>query len=443
MTRLALAAFLALLTLNASALAGPEIRIADNVFLVPDPNAKAITLTMTIGAGCSDEQHGVCVGISHYLEHLLFLGRNPDHKAVSVAFFRDGVANGATSHLTTVYWDQFPARAESQAADLDKLFKYFTERLVGFEVSDVEAARERNVLLQEYRWRVASRASARFQTMMNAHILPDYPFAQQVAGNERIIAAYTVADARAFHDKWYAKNNAIFVVQGPLDAATVKAVAEKYLAPLPEKKFPERDWLQALRTFEPTTETLRVADRDVQRTSVEIEKVVRFEESDRVRTEAARSVLNTYLDGRFDGGPHDVLVEGAGLTDSVDGLYIMRAGAGGLWLTAGADPRDGVAPETMAKGFDDFLRARAAEGVPPETVERIKRRLIEDRALSEKDPSAYSKELTQWLQQRRSYQEFVDYSKNIAAVTRDDVNAILRAVAGPGREIVGVLTPDS
>ena len=441
MTRLAPAALLALLTLTASAIAGPEVRVADNVFLVPDPGAKAITLTMTIGAGCSDEPHGVCLGISHYLEHLLFLGRSPDHKAVSIAFFRDGVANGATSHLTTVYWDQFPVHAETQAADLDKLFKYFTERLVGFEVSDVEAARERNIVLQEYRWRVASRASSRFQTLMNARILPDYPFAQQVAGDPKKIAGYTVADARAFHDKWYAKNNAIFVVQGPLDASTVKAVAEKYLAPLPEKQFPDREWLQSLRTFDPTNETVRVADPDVQRASVEIEKVVRFEETDRVRSEAARTVLNTYLDGRFDGGPHDVIVEGAGLTDSIDGMYVVRAGLGGLWMTSGADPRDGVAPEQLAKGFDDFLHARAADGVPPETVERIKKRLIEDRSLAEKDPSAYARELTQWLQQRRRYEEFVDFSKNIAAVTSEDVNALLRAVAGPGREIVGVLTP--
>jgi len=65
MVRPALAALLALLSATASGRAGPEISIADNVFLVPDPNAKAITLTMILGAGCSDEPHGICKGISH------------------------------------------------------------------------------------------------------------------------------------------------------------------------------------------------------------------------------------------------------------------------------------------------------------------------------------------------------------------------------------------
>jgi zinc protease len=439
MTRLVLAALLALLAVPANA--GPEVRIADNVFLVPDANAKAITLTMVIGAGCSDEPHGVCKGISHYLEHLLFLGRNPDHKAVAIAFFRDGAANGATSHLTTVYWDQFPVRAETEAADLDKLFRYFTERLDGFEVSDSEAARERNVVLQEYRWRVASRASARFQTLLNAKLLPDDPFAQQVAGDEQKIAAYTVPDARAFHDKWYAKNNAIFVVHGPVDATTVKALAETHLASLPEKKLPERAWLDSLRTFEPTNETLRLSDPDVQRTSIEIEKIVRFEETDRVRADAARRVLNTWLEGRFDGAPHDAIVETAGLTDEIDGLFVAREGPGALWLTAGADPNDGVTSEQLAKGIDDFLRASAVDGVPPAIVERIKKRLIEDRALSERDPDVYARELTQWFGQRKSYKDFTDYSADIASVTTDDVNALLRAVAGPGREILGVLSP--
>jgi len=441
MVRPALAALLALLAATASGRAGPEISIADNVFLVPDPNAKAITLTMIVGAGCSDEPHGICKGISHYLEHLLFLGRNPDHNAVAPAFFRDGVANGATSHLSTVYWDRFPARADTEVADLDKLFGYFTQRLIGFEVSDSDAKRERNVVLQEYNWRIASRASARFQTLMHSRILPDDPFAQQVAGDEQKIASYAVADARAFHDKWYAKNNAIFVVHGPVEAGALKALAEKYLAPLPEKRLPERAWLQTLRTFEPTNETLRVADAETPRVSIEIEKIVRFEETDRVRSDAARRVLNTWLEGRFDGGPHDAIVENAGLTDDVGVIYVAREGAGALWLTAGAEPNDGVTPEQLAKGFDDFLSAHAANGVPARLVERIKKRLIEDRALSERDPEAHARELTQWFGQRKSYKDFASYSADIASVTAEDVNAMLRAVAGPGREILGVLSP--
>ena len=441
MTRPALAALFSLLAACTGASAGPEVAIADNVFLVPDANAKSITLTMIVGAGCSVEPHGICKGISHYLEHLLFLGRNPEHNAVASAFFRDGVANGATSHLTTVYWDRFPARAASQIADLDKLFAYFTQRLTGFEVTDSDANRERNVVLQEYNWRIASRASARFQTLMNAAILPDDPFAQQVAGDERKIAAYTVADARAFHDRWYAKNNAIFVVQGPVEAGAVKALAEKYLAPLPEKKLPERDWLQALRTFAPTGETVRAADADVQRVSIEIEKVVRYEESDRVRSDAARRVLNTWLESRFDGGPHDAIVEGAGLTDEIGGLHVAREGPGALWMTAGADPNDGVSAEQLAKAFDDFLSARAVDGVPPAIVERVKRRLIEERSLTERDPDAYARQLTQWFGQRKSYKEFTDYAADIASVTPDDVNQLLRAIAGPGREILGVLSP--
>lgn len=441
MTRFVLAAFLAFLAATVGASAGPEVKIADNVFLVPDANAKSITMTMIVGAGCADEPHGVCKGISHYLEHLLFLGRNPDRNPVASAFFRDGVANGATSHLTTTYWDQFPARAQTQSADLDRLFGYFSQRLIGFEVTDADASRERNVVLQEYKWRVASRPVARFQTTMNAAVLPDDPYAQQVAGDEQKIAAYSVADARAFHERWYARNNATFVIHGPVEAAEVKALADKYLAPLPEKKLPERDWLQALRTFGPANETLRAQDPDVQHVLVEIDKIVRYEESDRARFEAARRVLNTWLGGRFDSGPHDRIVEGAGLTDEIGAFYAVREGAGALWLTIGAEPNDGVTPEKLASGFADFMTARAAEGVPEAIVERIKRRLIEDRSLSERDPDSFAKQLTQWFGQRRSYEEFTSYSADVASVTTDDVNLLLRALAGPGREFIGVLSP--
>jgi predicted Zn-dependent peptidase len=179
----------------------------------------------------------------------------------------------------------------------------------------------------------------------------------------------------------------------------------------------------------------------VQRMSVHVEKVVRFEETDRVRMDAARRVLNTYLDSRFDGSPHDLIVDGAGLTDEIGALYVAREGPGGLWLSAQAEPNEGVAPEQLAKGFDDFLRARASDGVPPPIVERIKKRLIEEHALTMKDPEAYARELTQWLGQRRSYSEFASYSADLASVTSDDVDALLRAIAAPGREIVGILSP--
>ena len=118
-----------------------------------------------------------------------------------------------------------------------------------------------------------------------------------------------------------------------------------------------------------------------------------------------------------------------------------REGPGALWLTIGAEPNDGVTPEKLASEFADFLTASAAEGVPGATVERIKKRLIEDRALSERDPDSFARQLTQWFGQRRSYEDFASYSAAIASVTTDDVNLLLRAVAGPGREFTGVLSP--
>ena len=37
------------------AVAAPEIRVADNVFLVPDKNARSITGWLIVLAGCADE----------------------------------------------------------------------------------------------------------------------------------------------------------------------------------------------------------------------------------------------------------------------------------------------------------------------------------------------------------------------------------------------------
>ena len=437
----AMAAWLAVFP--AQALAAPEVRISDSVILVPDPQARSVTFWLIVHAGCADEAGGQCLGISHYLEHLLFLGRSTDHPEKSIAFFRDGAGNGSTTYQSTSYWQRFPARPGGQSEDLEKLFRFYTERLQGFEVGEAEAERERNIVLQEYNWRIASSADARFYVKLNRAMLPDDPQGQNIAGSPEIISGYSVAAARAFHQSWYARNNATIVVHGPVDEALVKALADRYVAPLPFKKLPDRAWRQTLRSYEEAALDVRVSDAEARGVDMVTEKMVRIEESDRARMGAARLVLSSFLSGRFDGAPHDVLVEQGGLTSGIDYIGVSSVGPGALRASFSAKPAAGVTPEKLGGAFWSYIGALARTGLPQGMVERLKKRIAEDRVIAAREPERVMGGLTQWLTGGQSYADYQARTEALASVTDADVTAILKAFAGPGRRVNGVLSPPS
>ena len=101
--RPALQAVLVLLSvLSMSAAFAAEERVGDRLFLVRDKPGTPTQFQMIVAAGCLDEAGGNCRGLAHYLEHLVLVGRNPEHKDAAVRFFADGYANGTTSPRATI-----------------------------------------------------------------------------------------------------------------------------------------------------------------------------------------------------------------------------------------------------------------------------------------------------------------------------------------------------
>ncbi len=211
-----------------------------HLFLVRDKPGTPTHFQMIVGAGCVDEAGAKCRGLAHYLEHLVLVGRNPEHKEIALRFFPDGSSNGWTSQRATVYVHSIPAREEGPRADLEKLFAFYAARLKDFSISDADAERERNVVRQEHDWRVGSRPFVRLARKLDRLLLPDHPSGQSVIGTSEDIDAFTLDDARAFHRAWYAINNVDFVVMADIDPAVLKDIADRALAGLEPRPLPPR-----------------------------------------------------------------------------------------------------------------------------------------------------------------------------------------------------------
>jgi zinc protease len=443
MTRLfrrtaALPAILALsMTLTAGANAAEE-RVGERIFLVRDKPGTTTQFQMIVNAGCIDEAGGQCRGLAHYLEHLVLTGRNPEHKDIAVRFFADGYANGWTNQKATAFIHSIPPRPDGPRAELEKLFAFYAARLKDFTISDADALRERSVVRQEHDWRVASNPFARFARKLRRELLPNHPAGQWTIGTRDEIEAFTLDDAHAFHRTWYAPNNATFVVKGDIDAATLRDIAGTALAGIEPRPLPARASLTDPEIVVERKEFYET-DKAVKRTAVYVEKLMTIEDLDRPANRAARAVVANFLTSRLPGSPYDVLVEQGRLAAGQPSVQIERIAPASLVLAVNALPAPDVTAEDLRAAVERYVDALATNGISADTVERLKTRIAETNALTDRDPNKVFGRLIAWVASRSRYEDLAVWPQRIAAVSPDQVTAVLHRLSGPGRVVTGIL----
>jgi zinc protease len=422
------------------AAAAGEERLGERLFLVRDKPGTPTRFHMIVGAGCTDEPGGKCRGLAHYLEHLLLVGRNPEHKEIALRFFPDGSSNGWTSHRATVYAHSIPAREEGPRADLEKLFAFYAARLNDFSISDADAERERSVVRQEHDWRVGGKPFVRLARKLDRLLLPDHPSGQSVIGTAEDIDGFRLDDARAFHRAWYAINNVDFAIMADIDPAVLKDIADRALAGLEARALPPRAF-----TKQPTIVNGRtdIVERDatIQRPAVYFKKLIRIAEADVHTIGAVRTLVANFLASRLPGSLHDVIVDKTSLAAAGPAVGLIRVAPQTFMLTVGAEAAPDVAPETLLAAITAYVEQPAS--LSPETLARLQARFAEARAAADKDPRQVYARLVGWLAGRSRYEQLAILPQRMAAVSPEHAAIMLTGLAGPGRIVTGTLVPAS
>jgi hypothetical protein len=154
-------------------------------------------------------------------------------------------------------------------------------------------------------------------------------------------------------------------------------------------------------------------------------------------------LLADFLASRLAGSPNDVLVEGRSVTDRV-GAGVIRhlPGLYEIWLSA--EPTPDTRPEQMAEAMRSYLDGLTSRGsFDTATLERLKRRFAADVATTNQSGEQISNRVVEWVANGDPYDSLADYPQRVAAVSADDVTHLLTLLAGPGREVTGILLPET
>ncbi|RUM67018.1 MAG: insulinase family protein [Sulfurospirillum sp.] len=193
------------------------------ILVIPMQNhSGVITTDIFYKVGSRDEVMGKS-GIAHMLEHLNFKST----KNLKAGEFDEivksfgGVNNASTGFDYTQYF------IKSASKNLSKSLELFAELMQNLSLKDKEFQPERNVVLEERRWRTDNNPFGYlyFRLFNNAYIYHSYHWTP--IGFTEDIKHWTIEDISAFHKMYYQPQNAILVVAGDIDPETVFHEAQK------------------------------------------------------------------------------------------------------------------------------------------------------------------------------------------------------------------------
>ncbi|MCX5828573.1 MAG: pitrilysin family protein [Deltaproteobacteria bacterium] len=200
------------------------------VLVLEDHGIPNVTLQIFFKVGSRNEYPGI-TGLSHFLEHMMFNGAAKYGPKLFDLVLENagGSSNAYTTENVTSYQDWVPKSA------LELIFEMEADRICSLALDEKVVESERGVVLSEYTTGYENSDYELLYDQLRAVAYQSHPYRWPIIGYESDIRNWQHRDIKEYFDRYYAPNNAVAVVVGDVTLAQVKAVAERYLEPLPAR----------------------------------------------------------------------------------------------------------------------------------------------------------------------------------------------------------------
>jgi zinc protease len=187
-------------------------------------------------------------GFAHLFEHIMFKSTKnmPSEMLDRLTEDVGGFNNATTFADSTAYYEVVPSNY------LETLLWAEAERLGALTVDDASFRSERDVVKEEYRYRVLSPPYGRLFFAIEQHSFVAHPYIRPGIGDIANLDAATIDDVRAFHSTFYRPDNAVLIVAGDFEQQQLDAWVDKYFTPIakPAMEIPRVTVQEPARTAE-------------------------------------------------------------------------------------------------------------------------------------------------------------------------------------------------
>ena len=384
-------------------------------------------------AGAIDEPPGMS-GIAHFLEHLMFKGTD---KIAPGAFSKIIAANGGRDNAFTS-WD-YTGYHQSVAKDrLSLVMEMEADRMRHLRLRDRDVTAERDVILEERSSRIDNRPAGLLGEQIRAALYMNHPYGRPIIGWRHEMARLSKQDAFDFYHRYYAPNNAVLVVAGDVDAAGVKALAERHYGPIPAAAEIERNFV-----YEPVHHAPRrvvLAHPLVGQASWQRHYLAPSHISGKSKYAYALQVLSEILGGGPTSRLYRALLVEQGIATGA-GSYYSPGSLGLTTFSLYGSPGNGHMPADIETAMEAEITRILADGVTEAEVARAIKTLTDGAVFARDSLRTAPQIFGEALAIGRNIEDVEAWPERIAAVTAEQVLAAARHVFVAKSSVTGELLP--
>ena len=323
-------------------------------FSIPNAN-----MYLFYKVGSRNEYQGI-TGLSHFFEHMMFNGAKKygPKEFDRTMEFNGGANNAYTREDVTVYTNWFPASSAEVIFDLE------ADRISSLTIDPKVVESERGVVISE---RSTGLENSPYRVLFEAvqgQAFAEHPYHWPVIGYLDDMKNWKQEDLERYFKTYYAPNNCVVVMSGAMKLADVKALAEKYFAPIPAQPAPP-----AVHIKEPkqTGERRITVQKQVANPYISIAwHTPEAKHPDYYALSLLADLLSQGKSSRL----YSTLVDQKQLATSVFARYEESFDPTLFSITAAVSR--GVDPAQIEKEVYATLEAIKNEGVKPEELEKVK-----------------------------------------------------------------------
>ena len=395
------------------------------VVIVRNTIAPVVSTVLTYLVGSRDDPASV-PGMAHANEHMMFRGTKDLSTAElgTIATALGGTFNAETAETRTQYQFTVPA------ADLGYVLHIESDRMRGILALQSQWQNERGAIEQEV---------ARDETSPGNDFFSDAatiafrgtPYEHAGVGTKAAFDRLTGPEIGAFHERWYAPNNAVLVIAGDVDPAQTLGAVRARFESIPEKAIPEH----AAAHMEPIRRTvLRRSTTLAYPLAALGFRMPGIESPDFLASYVLQGIL---------GSPRGELHALADSGQALDGDWqAQNYFPEGQLSFAVAALAPGDNPDAMVRKLESIVTEYAQHGVPADQFEATKRRLIAEQELSRNSITSLASDWADTI--ALDGQPSIAHEQDlIGAVTLADVDRAAKRYLDVNHVIVGSLTPSA
>ena len=411
--------------------AGATWRIATlanglRLVVTPMPQSQAASLAVYVGVGSRQEARRT-LGLSHYLEHMLFKGTATRPTAVEISAAIEGAGgtlNAFTMKELTCFWNRVPFDKFELVMDI------LSDSVRNSLLEPEEIERERTVIQQEIR-RADDEPGQRASQLLSDAAYGDQPLGWDIAGDLESVAAVERQDLVDHIDSWYRPQNLIVSVAGNVDPEAVLAMTERCWGGAATAATPSVPDASDTMDERP----VRLEHRDIEQCNLGLAmRTFPRDDADRY----ALSLLNEVLGRGMSSRLFVEVRERRGLA------YSVGSGLGRYRETGHLSIGAGVTKENLVEAIEVTLaevQKLTGDLVQPEELEKAREHATGSFRLSLETAQSHAHRTGSQLLSEGRIRTVDEHVAGLQAVSADDVRRVAQRVVRPGNLAISVVGP--